>query len=54
MKTGAITRTVDRLSYHFVLGMIVMHGVAAAYYVKSALGIDIMEGRSILHDVLFG
>jgi hypothetical protein len=53
MRTRAIARAIDRASFCFVLGMIALHGIAAAYYLKSALGIDLLEGPSILHPLFF-
>lgn len=48
-----MSELIDRICYGFVCSMIGAHLLALVYYFKSALGIDLLEGHFLLHDLFF-
>lgn len=57
-RAQTFAQTIDTIAYRLVLlclgGMTATLAMAALYLAKSAMGIDLMDGPSPLHNLFFG
>jgi len=53
IRTANASKLVRAFAQGFSIGALTTAGVVAIYLIKSAMGINLMQARSPLHDLLF-